>query len=198
MHHDLFSFLIFFIRSASPCLPPVRTSLTLARAAASSFQSWPPHKLWACPALARPHLDGFEHDGAAWCGRDDDQSSRHNLVSGRSHDLNHDAVMRIGSEAPERRTHSSNRHESQGTCRDCATSNHHQRPTQAYGQDRNCRVPSGSSIHCAGHKTRHCECCGRAAAGRVLGRVRNHRAEALFFWNMSNCHADGEIDRSAD
>ncbi len=24
-------------------------------------------------SLARPHLDGFEHDGTAWCGRDDDQ-----------------------------------------------------------------------------------------------------------------------------
>ena len=44
-------------------------------------------------------------------GRD---QSRHNLVSGRSEDPNHDAVMRIGSEAPKRRTHSSNRHESQG------------------------------------------------------------------------------------
>ena len=50
-----------------------------------------------CPALVRPHLDGFEHDGTL--------SARHNLVSGRSKDLNHDAVMRIGSEAPKRRTH---------------------------------------------------------------------------------------------
>src|SRR6516225_6222964 len=33
--------------------------------------------------------------------------------------------MRIGSEAPKRRTHSSNRHESQGTCRESATSNRH-------------------------------------------------------------------------
>src|SRR6516225_11276066 len=51
--------------------------------------------------------------------------SRHNLVCGRSKDRNHDAVMRIGSEAPKRRTHSSNRHESQGTCRESATSNRH-------------------------------------------------------------------------
>ena len=29
--------------------------------------------LAACFALARPYLDGFEHDGTAWCGRDDDQ-----------------------------------------------------------------------------------------------------------------------------
>src|SRR5271169_1574544 len=32
--------------------------------------------------------------------------SRHNLVFGGSKDPNHDAVMRIGSEAPKRRTHS--------------------------------------------------------------------------------------------
>src|SRR6516164_2189564 len=54
--------------------------------------------------------------------------SRHNLVCGRSKDRNHDAVMRIGSEAPKRRTHSSNRHESQGTCRESATSNRHRYP----------------------------------------------------------------------
>src|SRR6516164_2236462 len=54
--------------------------------------------------------------------------SRHNLVCGRSKDPNHDAVMRIGSEAPKRRTHSSNRHESQGPCRESATSNRHRYP----------------------------------------------------------------------
>jgi hypothetical protein len=44
--------------------------------------------------------------------RDQRIISRHNIVSGRSKDQNHDAVMRIGSEAPKRWTHSSNRHES--------------------------------------------------------------------------------------
>ena len=69
-------------------------------------------------AVARPHLDSFEHDGTVGaigmtiggepaCGRD---HSRHNLVSGGSKDPNHDAVMRIGSEAPKRRTHSPFRH----------------------------------------------------------------------------------------
>ena len=29
--------------------------------------------LAAYSSLARPHLDGFEHDGTVWCGRDDDQ-----------------------------------------------------------------------------------------------------------------------------
>ncbi len=41
-------------------------------------------------------------------------SSRHNLVFGGSNNPNHDAVMRIGSEAPKQRTHSPLRHESQG------------------------------------------------------------------------------------
>src|SRR5271166_4936299 len=62
--------------------------------------------------------------GEPACGRD---QSRHNLVSGGSKDPNHDAVMRIGSEAPKRRTHSSIRHQSQGACRDSATSNRHRR-----------------------------------------------------------------------
>ena len=65
-----------------------------------------------------------ERAGSA-CGRDLIASQP--SVSGRSKDPNHDAVMRIGSEAPKRRTHSSIRHESQGTCRDSATSNRHRR-----------------------------------------------------------------------
>ena len=113
---------------------PIRTSLTPARPSAGKVRR---RINLSYSALARLNLDGFEHDATAGCGRDDDQrgarlrarfESRHNLVSGRSKDLNHDAVMRIGSEAPKRRTHSSNRHESQGACRDSATSNHHRRP----------------------------------------------------------------------
>ena len=94
------------------------TSLTPARRRAVEVAQ-PRGMLRPCQA----YLDGCEHDGTAWCGRNDDQrgarfrarfESRHNLVSGRSKDLNHDAVMRIGSEAPKRRTHSSNRHEAKG------------------------------------------------------------------------------------
>src|SRR6516162_3106813 len=54
--------------------------------------------------------------------------SRHNLVFGGSKDPNHDAVMRIGGEAPRRRTHSFPRHKSHDTSRDPATSNRHRRP----------------------------------------------------------------------
>jgi hypothetical protein len=114
--------------------------------------------------------------------------SRHNLVSGN---LNHDAVMRIGSEAPKRRTHSSNRHESQGACRESATSNHHRPPSQAHGQGQNCRgflqrppfmVPdakrrrpvqrppaqaaTGRSEACAPRpRSWFCECRGRSRCG---------------------------------
>ena len=46
-------------------------SLTPARAGAVKVGRRT--NLTACSALARPHLDGFEHDGTAWFGRDDDQ-----------------------------------------------------------------------------------------------------------------------------
>jgi hypothetical protein len=79
--------------------------------------------------------------------RDDDQrgarfrarfSPHRNLVFGSPKDPNHDAVMRIGSDAPKRRSHSSIRHESQGASRDSATSNRYRRPVTS-GRGRNCR-----------------------------------------------------------
>src|SRR5271170_8232962 len=88
-------------------------------------------------ALARPYLYSSEHGGTLDAvgmtirgepafGRAD--QSRHNLVFGGSKDPNHDAVMRIGGEAPRRRTHSFPRHKSHGASRDPATSNRHRRP----------------------------------------------------------------------
>jgi hypothetical protein len=58
--------------------------------------------------------------------------------------------MRIGSEAPKRRTHSSSRHDSHESPRDPATSNRHRRPVTTDGLGRNCRVPSATSVHCVG------------------------------------------------
>ena len=95
---------------------PTRTSLALARAEAVKVGRRT--NLATSSAVARPDLDSFERDGTLGaigmtirgepaCGRD---QSRHNLVSGGSKDPNHDAVMRIGSEAPKRRTHSPFRH----------------------------------------------------------------------------------------
>jgi hypothetical protein len=112
----IFSFDGFFVRSESRFFVPTRSSLALARAEAVKVGRRT--NLATSFAVARPHLDSFEHDGTLGaigmtirgepaCGRD---QSRHNLVSGGSKDPNHDAVMRIGSEAPKRRTHSPFRH----------------------------------------------------------------------------------------
>src|SRR5271157_5267161 len=67
----LFSLVSFFVRSESPFLVPTRALLMSARAGAVKVGRRT--NLAACSALARPHLDGFEHDGIAWCDRDDDQ-----------------------------------------------------------------------------------------------------------------------------
>ena len=113
----LFSFVSFFVRSESP-VSSSRPGTSLALARAETVKVGRRTNLATSSAVARPHLDSFEHDGTLGaigmtirgepaCGRD---QSRHNLVSGGSKDPNHDAVMRIGSEAPKRRTHSSFRH----------------------------------------------------------------------------------------
>ena len=85
----------------------------------------PRHTLTASSTPARLVRSGRRSEGSPLSGA---VQSRHNLVSGRSMDPNHDAVMRIGSEAPKRRTHSISRHESQGADRDSATSNRHRSP----------------------------------------------------------------------
>src|SRR5262245_53016607 len=109
----LSSFVSFFVRSESPFLrpdPPQRQAV-----ARRSCQGWSP--------LRRPPaglgLDSSEHGGTIECSRAGSARrrsegsprsgadlSRHNLVFGGSKDPNHDAVMRIGSEAPRQRTHS--------------------------------------------------------------------------------------------
>src|SRR3984893_15005027 len=85
----------------------VPTCTSLAAGAHRSCQGWPSHQPFpTSSAVARPHLDSFEHDGTLGAigmtirgepafGRD---QSRHNLVSGGSKDPNHDAVMRIFSD----------------------------------------------------------------------------------------------------
>src|SRR5258708_6921948 len=75
---------------------------------------------------------GSRSEGSPLSGAD---QSRHNLVSGGSKDPNHDAAMRIGSEAPKRRTHSFPRHNSHGTNRDppprTVIGDHHKRTDRA-------------------------------------------------------------------
>src|SRR6516225_1155913 len=86
----------------------------------------PGHTLTAPSTVARSDGVGMTIRGepAFECA----YQSRHNLVFGGSKDPNHDAVMRIGGEAPRRRTHSFPRHKSHDTSRDPATSNRHRRP----------------------------------------------------------------------
>ena len=96
----------------------------------------PRHTLTASSTPARLVRSARRSEGSPLSGA---VQSRHNLVSGRSKDPNHDAVMRIGSEAPKRRTHSSSRRESQGASRVSATSNRHRRPVTNVRTGRNCR-----------------------------------------------------------
>ena len=89
------------------------------------------------PIIARPYLDGSERGstlvvvgmtlsrGARLVGA---RIAPHACIRRVSYDPNHDAVMRIGSEAPRRRTHSIGRHQSHAAYRDPATSNRHRRP----------------------------------------------------------------------
>jgi len=86
----LFSFIGFFVRSQCGFFVPTRALLTAARAGAVKVGRRT--NLSACSTLARPYLDGFEHDGTLDAigttirgelaiGRG---SSRRNLVFGRS------------------------------------------------------------------------------------------------------------------
>src|SRR6266404_4925583 len=92
----------------------------------------PGHTLTAPSTTARLVRSGWRSEGSSLSGAD---QSRHNLVSGGPGDPNHDAAMRIGSEAPKRRTHSFPRHKSHGTNRDPATSNRHRRPVTSARTD---------------------------------------------------------------
>src|ERR1700751_440457 len=67
----LISFVSFFVRSESRFFVPTRTSLALARVEAVKVGRRT--NLTTGSAVARPHLDSFEHDGTLWCDRDDDR-----------------------------------------------------------------------------------------------------------------------------
>ena len=57
----IFSFVSFFVRSESRFFVPTRTSLALARAEAVKVGRRT--NFTTGSAVARPHLDSFEHDG---------------------------------------------------------------------------------------------------------------------------------------
>src|SRR5262249_31913594 len=75
------------------------------------------------------------------------------VFGGSLADPNHDAVMRIGSEAPRRRTHSFGRHQSHADARDPRATDRHRRPvTSARTGPEPLRGPSATSLHCAGRR----------------------------------------------
>ena len=155
---------------------------------------------------ARLVRSGWRSEGSSLSGAD---QSRHNLVSGGSKDPNHDAAMRIGSEAPKRRTHSFPRHNSHGANRDPPPRIVVGDPSQADGLSRNCWVPSATSVYCVGRRTtpsgttpsrtsRHKAIKSLRAKATIKGlrvprafsvRARYHCAKALSFWYMRNRHA---------
>ena len=188
------------VSSARPALRPCRRAQKLSKVGRRT-------DLIACSALARPYLDSFQHDGTlVRSGRSEGSSlsgadqSRHNLVSGGPEDPNHDAAMRIGSEAPKRRAHSFPRHNSHGTNRDPPPRIVIGDPSQPDGLGRNCQMPS-TSIYCAGRRmtpsgttpsrtSRHKAIKSLRAKATIMSlrvprafsvRVRNHCAKSLFF-----------------
>ena len=122
--HLFLSFFVPSLCSTGAIIPSSRPALRSRRRGSRKVGRRTP-TLRHAPPLP-PHLDSFEPDGTlgaiGMTIRGDSLSgadqSRHNLVSGGSKDPNHDAAMRIGSEAPKRRTHSFPRHNSHGTNRD--------------------------------------------------------------------------------
>jgi hypothetical protein len=71
----LFSFIGFFVRSQSRFFVPMRPSLTASRAGAVKVGRRA--NLCACSALARPYLDGPEHDGTLDAIGDDQRGACH-------------------------------------------------------------------------------------------------------------------------
>src|SRR6266516_8031889 len=125
----------FFVRSHSRVFVPTRPLLTAARTGAVRVGRRT--NLSACSALARPYLDGSDttarltrsgrrSEGGLPSGADHRAATLYSVGPGGP---DHDAVMRIGGEAPRRRTHSRNRFQNHGLLRVTATSDRHRIPT---------------------------------------------------------------------
>jgi hypothetical protein len=128
----------FFLSSPSLCsiIPSSRPALRLRRRAQELSRLAVAPTLRYCSAFARPHLDSFKHDGTldaiGMTIRGEPAFGRGSIAPQPcirwEQEPDHDAAMRIGSEAPRWRTHSSSRHDSHESPRDPATSNRHRRP----------------------------------------------------------------------
>src|SRR5262249_58442508 len=109
------------VRLESPFLRPDQQHPNAV--AGRGCQGWPSLKYLLMIRAARPHLDSSEHDSTlvvvgmtrsrgARLWRTNNRAAT--LYSVGRNDPDHDAVLRIGSEAPRRRAHSAQRHESHG------------------------------------------------------------------------------------
>ncbi len=132
-------------------------------------------------------------------------SSRRNLVFGRSaRDLDHDARMRIGSEAPWRRTHSHPRLKGHCLGRDTATLDRPRQPAPT-GERAPKRKLLVDARRSSGHGRKAMPCAAspvvtkrhsaissflaRAMIMVLRVRARYHCASALSFWNRRKRHA---------
>jgi hypothetical protein len=89
---------------------------------------WPGHALTASSTTARLTRSGRRSEGSLPSGADHRAAT---LYSVGPWGPDHDAVMRIGGEAPRRRTHSRNRCQHHGLLRVTATSDRHRMPTKS-------------------------------------------------------------------
>ena len=176
---------------------------------------WPEKGFWfhhvATASDLRTHLCMMVGTTMSRGARCQGSSRCRNLVFGESCDPNHDACMRIGGEAPRRRTHSVERHQSHGETRDPATSNRHRRPVASvWTGPKLSGVLSARSLHCAerratpsGTTPSRTKCQSAISSLRARAtimvlreprafsvRARYHCARALLFWNMRKRHAN--------
>src|SRR3984893_15277554 len=208
-HLHLFLSFVPSLCSTGPIIPSPRPAIRSRRhaqklsrlAVAPTLRHAPPlpgHTLTASSTTARLVRSGWRSEGSSLSGAD---QSRHNLVSGGPEDPNHAAAIRIGSEAPKRRTHSFPRHNSHGTNRDPPPRIVIGDPSQADGLGRNCWVPPAPSVYCVGRRmtpsgttpsrtSRHKAIKSLRAKATIMSlrvprafsvRARNHCAKVLFF-----------------
>jgi hypothetical protein len=208
----------FFVRPGCPFLRP--DPLFAHVGARRSSQGWRHAILRHASAFARRHtLTAPSTTALLLRSYDDQRGARFRARIIRATALypvgpkkpNHDADMRIGSEAPRRRTHSSSRHNSH----ESHSGPRHLEPSSAIYHKRNAWAENcvllRLSVYCAGctgttpSRTRRHKAIRslRAKATIMVLRVarafsvraRNHCARALSFWNMRNRHASWIMPR---
>jgi hypothetical protein len=204
-----------FVRPGCPFLRP--DPLFAHVGARRSGQGWRHANLAACLCLCQaPHLAAPSTTALLLRSYDDQRGARFRERISRAtalypvgpKKLNHDADMRIGSEAPRRRTHSSSRHNSH----ESHSGPRHIEPSSAIYHKRNAwaencvllrlsvlpseTTPSRTRRHKAIRSLRAKATIMVLRVARAFSvRARNHCARALSFWNMRNRHASWIMPR---